>query len=532
MPQPSNNAVAFGFAWLLLAAAALTGVIWWWSVGQPVSLQDAPSARIACVSYAPFRKVGESPLNTKFVITPERIDEDLRALSQRVDCVRTYSQSNGLSAVPAIAARYHMQVLMGIWISSVSKQNDREIATGIATANANPKTIRGIVVGNEVLLRGEVSPKNLAAYIQTVRAATPASIPITYADVWERWLQYPQMASSVDFITIHILPYWEDKPVAAKDAVPYVESVYTRLQHAFPGKQLMIGETGWPSAGRLRRTAEPSLVNEARYLRDFVNYAATVHMPYNVIETFDQPWKRALEGTVGGYWGIFDSDANPKFAMLGPVTEEPHWWWGWLASGLGAVLFMVVGGVGRTWHSWRGWFASLLSGVAAGAAIAWQVRKMMYACGPLWEWVLSSVSLALALMVALALGRRIAAHLADRYDHSEPASWWRFVALFGLVLYDILMAFDGRYMDFPIGLFALPCIGYALFGLLTLEEKKPSIEQRFLACAGPALAIVPVVVEVGMNYVSWLWLGLNVAIAVPVWVNGCRHAIRLQPQEA
>jgi FtsH-binding integral membrane protein len=196
------------------------------------------------------------------------------------------------------------------------------------------------------------------------------------------------------------------------------------------------------------------------------------------------------------------------------------------------VLFIAVGGWGRTWHSWRGWLALFLSGAAAGAAVAWQIRKMMYACGPLWEWVLSSVSLALALMVALALGRRISAHLADRYDHSEPASWWRFVALFGLVLYDILMAFDGRYMDFPIGLFALPCIGYALFGLLTLEEKMPSVEQRFLACAGPVLAVVPVVVEVGMNYVAWLWLGLNVAIAVPVWGNWCRHAVHLQAQEA
>jgi exo-beta-1,3-glucanase (GH17 family) len=532
MPQPSNNAVSFGFAWLLLAAAALTGVTWWWSVGQPVTLPDAPSARIACVSYAPFRKPGESPLNTRFVITPDRIDEDLRALSQRFDCVRTYSQSNGLSAVPAIAARYHMQVLMGIWISSVSKQNDAEVATGIATANANPQTIRGIIVGNEVLLRGEVSPKNLAAYIQKVRAATPTSIPITYADVWERWLQYPQMAQYVDFVTIHILPYWEDHPVAAKDAIGHVEAVYARVQHAFPGKQVMIGETGWPSAGRLRRTAEPSLVNEAFYLRAFVNYAATVHMPYNVIETFDQPWKRQLEGTVGGYWGIFDSDAKPKFSMLGPVIEEPRWWLGWVAAGVGAVLFVAVGGLGRTWHSWRGWVALLLAGAAAGTAVAWQIRKMMYACGALWEWALSSVSLLLALMVALALGCRIAAHLADRYDHSEPRSWWRFVALFGLVLYDILLAFDGRYMDFPIGLFALPCIGYALFGLLTFEEKMPSLEQRFMACAGPLLAIVPVAVEVGMNYVAWLWLGLNLAIALPVWINARRHSVRLQTQEA
>lgn len=531
MSSSTNNAAFFGFAWVLLALAALTGVTWWWNVGRPVDLPDAPTARIACVSYAPFRKVGESPLSTKFVITPERIDEDLRALSQRVDCVRTYSQSNGLDAVPAIAARYHMQVLMGIWISGVAKYNDQEIARGVQTANAYPQTIRGIIVGNEVLLRGDASPKRLAQYIRTVRAEVPKTIPVTYADVWERWLSYPQMASSVDFITIHILPYWEDKPVAPADAIQHVEDVYARVQHAFPGKQLMIGETGWPSAGRLRRNAEPSLVNEAWYMREFVNYAAKVHMPYNVIETFDQPWKRALEGTVGGYWGIFDSNAQPKFSMLGPVTEDPRWWLGWVAGGAGAILFMLVGGWHRTWHSWRGWFALLLAGVAAGTAVAWQLRKMMYACDALWEWILSSVCLVLAIMVALQLGRRIAAHLADRFDHSEPASWWRFGALFGLVLYDILMAFDGRYLDFPMGLFALPCIGYALFALLTHEQAMPSIEQRFLACAGPLLAIVPVVEEVGMNRIAWLWLGLNLAIALPVFASWRRHAIGLQSHQ-
>ncbi|QAU24731.1 glycoside hydrolase family 17 [Dyella sp. M7H15-1] len=523
LPSPKNVA-HYGLAWLVLVLATLAGVAWWWNIGRPIALPDAPSDRIACVSYAPFRKPGETPYNTHFVMTPERIDEDLRTLSQRFDCVRTYSQGNGLNAVPAIAARYHMQVLMGIWLGGVEKLNEKEVAMGIATANANAKSIRGIIVGNEVLLRGELSPKRLAEYIQTVRAATPKSIPVTYADVWERWLKYPQMAKMVDFITIHILPYWEDNPVQAVDAVKHVEDVYAHMKQVFPDKPLMIGETGWPSAGRLRRSAEPSIVDEALYLRDFLRYAATVDMPYNVIEAFDQPWKRAQEGTVGGYWGIFDSQARPKFPMRGPVTEEPRWWLGWLAGAMGAMAFAVVGTWRRQWDSLKGWLALLLAGFASGASTAWQVRQMMYACAKGWEWLLSMVCLVGALCVAVALARRIAAHLADHHDHSEPASWWRFGALFVLVLYDILMAFNGRYMDFPMGLFLLPCVAYGVFGLLTHERSMPSAEQRFMACAGPLLAMAPVMVEVGMNKVAWLWLGLNLAIAVPILVAWRWHA--------
>jgi exo-beta-1,3-glucanase (GH17 family) len=532
MLRPPKNVAHYGLAWLALVLATLAGAAWWWNIGRAVTLPDAPSDRIACVSYAPFRKLGETPYNVHFVITPERIDEDLQALSQRFDCVRTYSQSNGLSAVPAIAARHHMQVLMGIWLGGVAELNEKEVAMGIATANANPQAIRGIIVGNEVLLRGELSPKRLTEYIQTVRAATPKSIPVTYADVWERWLKYPQMAQAVDFITIHILPYWEDNPVQAVDAVQHVEDVYAHMKQVFPDKRLMIGETGWPSAGRLRRSAEPSIVDEALYLRDFLRYAATVDMPYNVIEAFDQPWKRAQEGTVGGYWGIFDSEARPKFPMRGPVTEEPRWWLGWLAGAVGAIAFTVVGTWRRQWHSVKGWLALLLAGFGAGTSAAWQIRQMTFACAMWWEWLLASICLAGALCVAAALARRIAAHLADHHDHSEPAAWWRFGSLFALVLYDILMAFNGRYMDFPMGLFLLPSVAYGVFGLLTHEQSMPSAEQRFMACVGPLLAIAPVVAEVGMNKVAWLWLALNLAIAMPVLVAWRWHASLLKVHQA
>ncbi|HTH68168.1 MAG TPA: hypothetical protein VL545_07925, partial [Rhodanobacter sp.] len=108
-------------AWLALGLAALAGATWWWAIGRPVALPDAPSARIACVSYAPFRLAGETPLDVNAYISPERIDADLRALSQRFDCVRTYSQGQGLSAVPGIAERYGMKVLLGIWLGGDAK---------------------------------------------------------------------------------------------------------------------------------------------------------------------------------------------------------------------------------------------------------------------------------------------------------------------------------------------------------------------------------------------------------------------------
>ena len=303
-----------------------------------------------------------------------------------------------------------------------------------------------------------------------------------------------------------------------------------RVQQAFPGRRVMIGETGWPSAGRPRQAASASVVNEARYLREFLRYAATVHMPYNVIEAFDQPWKRAQEGTVGGYWGIFDAQARPKFAMQGPVTEEPHWWVGWLAGAAGAALFVLVSGRQRRW---RGHLALALAGTASGCALAWQYRQMLYACRDGWEWALSLAACALALLTALRLAHWLAARLDDEAAPVAPPRWLRGGWLFALAYYGLLLAVDGRYRDFPLGLFWLPCLGYALLGWLgdRRAPAMPLLEERFLAPWPPLLAAVVLVREAGLTAVAWLWLGMNLLLAVPVLLDWYR-ARRLQVQQA
>ena len=193
-PPSSPSSRVAPLAWLILVVAMVSGAVWWWRIGRPVDLPDAPTARIACVSYAPFRKPGETPLDLNAFVSPERIDADLKALSERFDCVRTYSQGFGLNAVPEIAQKYGMKVLMGIWLGRDAKLNDREVSMGIATAKAHPEVIRGVIVGNEVLLRGEQSPVALAGYIKQVHDALhDTHVPVTYADVREFWLRYPQI---------------------------------------------------------------------------------------------------------------------------------------------------------------------------------------------------------------------------------------------------------------------------------------------------------------------------------------------------
>jgi len=321
---PDGNSLAAALAHFALTALAIAAA-WWW-LGRPVQVPPSPLAdggKFYCLSYAPFR-ADQDPLIASTHVDAQQIDEDLTLLSRYTGCVRTYSIENGQDQIAAIAQRHGMTVLQGIWLSNDPARNSRQIATAVALAKRFPDVIRSIVVGNEVLLRGDLSVTDLEADIRAVKAQVTQ--PVTYADVWEYWLRYADLQSAVDFVTIHILPYWEDFPIAAANAAAHVDDIRKKVAAAIPGKEIVIGEFGWPSQGRMREGARPSPSNQARVIADTLALAKAEKFRVNVIEAFDQPWKRQLEGATGGYWGVIDrGTAAPKFSFDGAVSDHPHW---------------------------------------------------------------------------------------------------------------------------------------------------------------------------------------------------------------
>src|SRR6202023_372341 len=155
----------------------------------PITLPRAPidpNANLQCVSYAPFRG-DQTPLVATTQISAEQIAQDLAQLAKITDCVRTYSIENGLDQVPALAAKVGLKVIQGIWLGSNRLKNLAQISTVVGLAKGYPGAIPAVVVGNEVLLRGEMTTSDLAAHIRSVKSQV--AVPVTYADVWEFWLR-------------------------------------------------------------------------------------------------------------------------------------------------------------------------------------------------------------------------------------------------------------------------------------------------------------------------------------------------------
>jgi glucan 1,3-beta-glucosidase len=313
-----------GAVLFVLAAAAIVAA-WGW-LGTAVEMPAAPLApgeKIQCVSYAPFRG-DQDPFGPDVPIDPRQIEEDLVRLKPLTDCIRTYSVDHGLDQIPEIAARHGMKVMLGLWLSSRPELSRHQTETAIALARRYPDVIQSVVVGNEVLLRGEMAAPDLAKTIRAVKAQV--TMPVTYADVWEFWLRYPEIAAAVDFITIHILPYWEDFPIPVQDAAAHVGAIRGEVAAAFPGRDILVGEFGWPSAGRMREGALPSRAPPARVVQEVLAQAQRDNYRVNVIEAFDQPWKRQLEGAVGGHWGLYDAyDRQAKFSWGMAVSNHPGW---------------------------------------------------------------------------------------------------------------------------------------------------------------------------------------------------------------
>ncbi|MEN8174344.1 MAG: glycosyltransferase [Pseudomonadota bacterium] len=300
-----------------VAIAVLTFLLWA-LVNRPTQEPPWPT-RIDGFSFSPFQ-VKQDPEKGRFP-SIEQIDRDLALLQDKVHAVRTYTVEGAMGEIPRLAAARGLNVTLGAWINRDQASNDEQIERLITVFRENHRNVVRVLVGNEVLLRKEMAPKQLIALVKRVKKKVWA--PVSVAEPWHIWLKNPGLADAVDFITVHLLPYWEG--VEADEAIDYALRRLREVEQAFPDKPVIIGEIGWPSRGRVRKEAEPSTVNQARFLRRFLARAQREDLVYYVMEAFDQPWKRSIEGSPGASWGIYNAEREPKFAFTEPLVSVPEW---------------------------------------------------------------------------------------------------------------------------------------------------------------------------------------------------------------
>lgn len=256
------------------------------------------------ISFSPYLD-GQSP-GTE--ISEHQIRQRLQIIQPYTHWIRSFSSREGNQETPRIAHELGLKTMAGVGLSGELETNEIELRNGIEAARAGHVDI--LAVGNEVMLREDLTEDQLISYIERAKAAVPG-VPVGTVDAYFLFENHPRVAAACDTLLVNCYPFWESCP--AEYAHLYMKDMYRRAQVVADGKQVIITETGWPTVGSPFGSAIPSYDHALEYFIRTYQWAREDGVEILYFSSFDESWKVGDEGDVGAYWGLWDADGNPKF---------------------------------------------------------------------------------------------------------------------------------------------------------------------------------------------------------------------------
>ncbi len=268
--------------------------------------QAALAARVHGLCFSPYA-AGQQ---TGDLLTEPQIRRRTTILQPSTQWIRSFSCTEGNELIPTVARAQGLKTLVGAWISKDLARNQREIDALVQLAQAG--LVDMAAVGNEVLLRDELSEQQVIAYLQQVRQALPRHIPLGYVDAYYQFLDRPALRDACDLLLINCYPFWEGADI--QQAQPYLQHMHAQVVAVAQGKPVVVAETGWPSQGQAVAQALPSPDNAMRYFIQTQAWARDAGVDLFYFSSFDEPWKVQQEGDVGTHWGLWDQHEQPKYS--------------------------------------------------------------------------------------------------------------------------------------------------------------------------------------------------------------------------
>ncbi len=243
-------------------------------------------------------------------VSAAQVQRRVDLLAPHTAWLRSFSCTDGHEAIPRLAKARGLKTMVGAWIGADEARNEREIAALLQLAHAGLVDIA--TVGNEVLLRGDLSEPALLGCLARARAGLPAQVPLGCVDAYNAFLDRPALVAACDVVLPNCYPFWEG--VDIDRAVPFLARLHAQVVAVAGGRRLIVTETGWPSAGPAVGAAQPSPLHAMRYAVEVHEWARQAGVELFYFAAFDEPWKRRQEGEVGAHWGLWDAQERLKRA--------------------------------------------------------------------------------------------------------------------------------------------------------------------------------------------------------------------------
>jgi len=260
--------------------------------------------KIHGISFSPYVE-GQGP---GVALGEAQIRERLQIIQPYVRWVRTFSCSDGNELIPRIAQQMGLKTIVGVWLDDDRQNNENELANAIDIANRGHANI--LAIGNEVLLRGDLTEQELIDYVDRAKQAAPG-VDVGYVDAYFEFEAHPRLTDVCDVVLANCYPFWEGCP--AEHALLYMKEMYRCAVRAAGDKKVIISETGWPNVGSPTDGALPSFENAIKYFLDTYRWAEEDNIDVVWFSSFDESWKIGTEGDVGAFWGLWDKDGHPKY---------------------------------------------------------------------------------------------------------------------------------------------------------------------------------------------------------------------------
>ena len=261
-------------------------------------------AKIHGLSFSPYIE-GQGPGT---LIEAAQIRTRLAVIEPYVRWIRSFSCTEGHELIPAIAKEKDLKTMVGVWLDDDREHNELELENALKIAKEGHVDI--LAVGNEVLLRGELTEDELLDYLRRAKEGAPG-VDVGYVDAYFEFVDHPRITEACDVLLANCYPFWEGCP--AEHALLYMKDMYRRVESVANGKRVIVSETGWPNIGSAEGAAVPSFENAIKYFVDTCRWAEDEGVEIFYFSSFDESWKVGAEGDVGAYWGLWDKDGNPKY---------------------------------------------------------------------------------------------------------------------------------------------------------------------------------------------------------------------------
>jgi exo-beta-1,3-glucanase (GH17 family) len=211
-----------------------------------------------------FPGMDYTPLNAQYPdcmhVGPSQnnITRDMAVMSQMTNSVRLYGTDCNqtqmlIHAIDRLEIKDSMKIWLGVWLDSNDTTTQRQIdQTWTILDDYGCDYFKGVIIGNEVLFRKDMSSTELLGHVSDFRkniTAHKCDLPIAMADLGDNWTG--DMATKVDIVMSNVHPFFAgvDVKAAAGWTWNFWQTHDVALTATSNGIKQVIAEVGWPTGG-------------------------------------------------------------------------------------------------------------------------------------------------------------------------------------------------------------------------------------------------------------------------------------------